>query len=745
MIITISGNSASYYVTEISDNGLKYEISVASIFQLELLNKTTNTSEYIDSSAFTKSSCKVYPDNKLKISYYGSNRPGILKVHITGVSGENKEADLGIDVVCKIPGYALKSVKFPVMNVKVLGSSNNEQVLAVPMTKIGGAYYRKPSEGTSNKGFNYPGNLGMQYISLYNYKDGHNLFMQQLDSEAHLKDFYFAGSSPATKTELAWIHFPINGDEQYKSYYHRYKTRIATLTSGDWYDASVKYRQWATGQFWAQHRGKLLQDPSGKHSSAAKKNRFTFLQSPPTYDKAGFTTVKNMMDSFVDTFNILFQTVLKKDEIVSIWYDWHRERDLIPIGKEELEFPHPDWTRLSGLSDGLLEVMGQAQQQGYKIVPYTMTCFQFPYREQKWYNANSYDLNYINVYEAGKLQSVSSQLASNNRIFLEFTTNYNVIDPQRKEWNDSIYDLHSRMFLTGGFDGMYCDVYPSEAPVNYNPFAPEKGGSPRQHLGYVDNHLRIRSFVTGTLNKDYVQLGEYGNEISLMDQDLPNHYRAELTTGDVTVNNNTGIITAPLLTTVYHEYSRFGTFDYMETPKDVARIYHEGAIPGILLIEGTPAIVGNIIPSALTSFVDYLNTGAKVLGMMASFVKSSGATDKYLIYGEKLRPISGSREYLMTRYDAPPTGNNLDFSAWRSQDDKIGVVISSTEFIDSHRINLTSGQYLRSGTPYDLYVASGSWLLGWNDFVYSGRYTGHYDDVVNMETTYMIKVLEFRP
>ena len=133
MIITISGNSASYYVTEISDDGLNYNFNIASIFQLELLNKTTNVPEYIDCNAFSKSTCKIYPDNKLKISYYGSNRPGILKVHITGIAGENKEADLGIDVVCKVPGYALRSVKFPVMSVKVLGTSNDEQVLTIPM------------------------------------------------------------------------------------------------------------------------------------------------------------------------------------------------------------------------------------------------------------------------------------------------------------------------------------------------------------------------------------------------------------------------------------------------------------------------------------------------------------------------------------------------------------------------------------------------------------------------------------
>lgn len=751
MLITITGSNNLYYMTEISDNSHIYQFNIASMFQLELINLENKSISYIECSNFRKSSCKVYEDNTLKISYYDYDSPGILKVHINGIAGENREADLSIDVVCKIPGYGLKSVKFPILSTKVLGSSNDNQVMAIPATKIGGAYYRKPALGSSYKSFNYPGNLGMQYVSLYDYQDGHNLYIQQLDPYTYPKDFLFAGNSAGTRTELAWRSFTINGDEEFNSYYQQYRTRIASLISGDWYDASVKYREWATGQFWATHRGKLLQDPSGRHSSIAKKNRFTFLQTPISVDGPSFVSLKQSMDTFISTMAALFNTTVSKEEVVSIWYDWHRQRSLITPYT-----PFPDWTSLGGLTEGLADAVAEAQSDGYSIVPYTYHMVQFPLRDETWHKANSYDLNYIKVYEYQKLVSIATLVEANNAIYNGIDEPGNIIDSQRKELNDSIFKVNTGIVTDAGFKGIYYDVYPSEAPINYNPLASIKGGTPRHHLGFVDNHLRFKSFATGYLGSDFVQIGEYGNEISFMEQDLPNCYRAELATfwndgvsiytGDVVIQNNTGIITAPLLSTVYHEYGRIGNFDYMGSSQDVGRIYHDGAIPGILLIDvpGSLPIIGNVVPYGILDYAAYFPAAVDVLSMMASFIKSSGASDKYLIYGQKLRPISGSREYLMTRYDAPATGVAIQSTAWRAQDGKIGVISSSANTAGSQRINLVSGKYLASGTAYDLYIASGTYAQ-WHDFVYSGRYTGHYDDVVNLETTHMIKVLEFRP
>ena len=742
MIITITGDSASFYIKEITDGSTKYQFDISSLFELEIVNNATFAPRTLTSISFAKSSCKVYPDNKLKITYYDSGLAGILKVHITGVSGENREADLGIEVMCKVPGYTLKSVKFPILKVQALGGDNSTQVIAVPATKIGGAYYRRPSTGTSLKTFNYPGSMGMQYVSLYNYAQGHNLYMQALDREAFIKDFVFAGNSSGTSTELYWNHFPVNGDEVFKSFHPSYKIRLDSMTGGDWYDASVKYRDWATGQFWATYRGKIYQDPSGRHSTIAKKNRISLLQSPVTIDADGFNGLKSQMDTLLYGIYIYFSTIVAKEEVTSIWYDWHGQRSLITPYT-----PHPDWTNAGGLSEGLYDAVAEAQSDGYAIVPYTYSAVQYPERDQTWYNANSFDLNYVKVYEAGRLQSVSSQVQSNNRIYNEATELYNLIDSQRKDFNDAVYHLNTGITVQAEFKGIYYDVYPSEVPVNYNPFVPLKGGSPRQHMGFVDNHLRLKAFATGYLSGDFVQVSEYGNEISIMDTDLPNYYRAELSTGDVTIQSNTGLITAPLLTTVYHEYGRFGSFDYMGTGQDVARIYHDGAIPGLLLIrvDGYPLpVIGNVIPYGIEDIAAYTPVATDILSTMSSFITSSGASDKFLVYGQKLRPISGSREYLMTRYDAPPTGVQVQSTAWKSQDNKIGVVMSCCAITGSQRIRLTSGQYLSPQTAYDLYVASGT-FGSWNNFVYSGRYTGYYDDTVRLTAPYMVKVLEFRP
>jgi hypothetical protein len=202
------------------------------------------------------------------------------------------------------------------------------------------------------------------------------------------------------------------------------------------------------------------------------------------------------------------------------------------------------------------------------------------------------------------------------------------------------------------------------------------------------------------------------------------------------------------MSVAYHEYGRFGCYDYFATGQDLARIYHEGAIPGWLALHnvdfpGTP-VIGNILPSYYVDSVAYAGCATDVLRTYASFVSSSGASDKYLIYGSKLRPVSGSREWNAIRSDLPPTGGEIQVSTWKSQDNKIGVIASCCSVTGSFNVVLPTGMYLTSGTVYSGYIASGAGG-GTFGFQSTGLFTGYYNGTLTLDQPYMVKILEFRP
>ena len=746
MIISLTGNGTSYQISTITDGALVYSFNDNPIFELEILKNDDLEFVYLDAGDFEECTCRVDSDNKLKISYYKQSViPGLVKVHISGVAGENSEADLSIDVMFKVDGYSLKSLKFPYLKLANLSNDNVEQVIVIPATKIGGAYCRHPASGTAVKSFNYPGTMGMQFVSMLHNTGGHNLYVQQLDEAAYMKDFYYAGNASGSATTLAWTHYPINGDEPLVSFYSPYKTRLASLSGGTWFDSAEKYKTWATGQSWAQYRGKLHTNTNGLHSSGAMRSRLGILQAAATYDEAGFTDLKNDLDGFKSSFTSLFNTNIAKNQISVVWYGWHGGPSTSYVSGT---VPWPDWSQDPGIPAGLFDIIAEAKDEGYTIAPYTYETSEFPVLSQRWVNQNSYHLNFIKQYVYNSLMTLPELIEYVDDLNDTVTATYNLIDPQRSDFADSLFPVYSGAIVSGGFNGVYFDVYPSETPINYNPAVTEKGGSPNSHMGYIPHHARVKAFATGYLSGDFIMLSEYSNEISLMDIDLPNTYRAEQQTGDTIIVSNSGLITIPLMSSVYHEYSRLGCFDYFSTGQDIARIMHDGQLPGWLLLHNTDTpgspVIGNVYPTAALDPVGYVAAALDSLKIFSAFTSSSGATDKYLIYGSKLRPVSGSREWNAVRSDAAPTGGEIQVSAWRSQDNYIGIIASSCSVTGSFNVVLPTGDYLTSGTTYTLYTASGSYGGAFN-LQSTGTATGYYNGTIHMDNTYSVKLLEFRP
>lgn len=163
-------------------------------------------------------------------------------------------------------GLAIYSLDAPRTQVQQRGDPAG-QILAIPMS--GGNLIPDPIHNnivangqlTIRENRVYPGRLSMQYASYYNAldEDGINLFVGARDPNGYIKQFIHetvAGTSLLQTVR----HYPENNTTTATLYFTPYSS-VLGLVHGDWYDASIAYRGWATEQAWVS-KGRIRDNGS---------------------------------------------------------------------------------------------------------------------------------------------------------------------------------------------------------------------------------------------------------------------------------------------------------------------------------------------------------------------------------------------------------------------------------------------------------------------------------------------------
>ncbi|MEC3880060.1 DUF6259 domain-containing protein [Parapedobacter sp. 10938] len=144
-------------------------------------------------------------------------------------------------------GTLIRKVTFP----RIAGLADlDEEELAVPDWM--GSLLKSPREamtpGGSGFGWEYPGHMSMQFISLYN-PHGAGIYLASDDTLAHSKTFTLS------KDTTGMLVYGVDNYPSYEKHLSSYEPPYAFLIGGfqgDWFTAAQLYKRWAEKQHWSR-------------------------------------------------------------------------------------------------------------------------------------------------------------------------------------------------------------------------------------------------------------------------------------------------------------------------------------------------------------------------------------------------------------------------------------------------------------------------------------------------------------
>ncbi|MCD6222034.1 hypothetical protein J7K25_07765 [bacterium] len=279
----------------------------------------------------------------------------------------------------------IRYVEFPKISIK-----DNKGNLAFPLGK--GILIKEPSKnkGLSNwikyYGFNigggyYPCSLQtMQFFTYYNDKGG--LYFAAYDSKASMKQFRY---EPKTYGVLNFtLKVPMEHMKTKGNSYSQGWDTIIRVYNGDWYDASLIYRDWGTKQIWCQ-KGPLYKRKD--IPDWFKNTTFwlsAWLQPKSAYELPNYYPelvkqrgLKNLLENYISPseYVLKFKRYFdpKNENIMGFqWYAWNIQSPWY------MEFPHygqkfdPNFPELAPHKETPEEVLKMKEKNVHSI-PYVNT------------------------------------------------------------------------------------------------------------------------------------------------------------------------------------------------------------------------------------------------------------------------------------------------------------------------------------------------------------------------------------
>ncbi len=248
--LAFSGENGSVTKMALLGNTILTNSDAAGLWEVNLLNRQEQKIKVEPKSLKNFHSNRI-SNNQLELIWSGSDIANLATISVKAtvrLAAEDSLSYWNLQV-SGLGDYAVENVIYPIIG----GIQNSSQsLMSVPSWM--GHLYENPAgvlKSTKNKSFQwvYPGDLSMQFVSLY--QPGQpGFYFACDDAQAFQKDFKLRLS-----TNYGLV-FQINNYPEFKfglgTYTIPYQAVIGGFT-GDWFTAAEIYRNWGTKQEWAKN------------------------------------------------------------------------------------------------------------------------------------------------------------------------------------------------------------------------------------------------------------------------------------------------------------------------------------------------------------------------------------------------------------------------------------------------------------------------------------------------------------
>ena len=381
--------------------------------------------------------------------YISSNLDSIY-VNITWWLEASSGLNGRIKVKCTSSDLSLWSVAFPIMSIPPIGGNSTDDFLALPLftgllvpdpiNYVGGyrgelmtPYSIIDSTNGSAAGAQYPARMFMQYEAYYDANAG--LYFQTTDTLGRFKEFIAKGFKDSNFIYMGVIETRENCDVPSNVFWEVPNRAIIRAFKGDWIDATMIYRNWATQQFWCD------------------KGPMYSRQMPHDSINVTITIESNFFEK-----NALYQNqqLNAADTILSLLGD--KMKPIIHLRSWKYQTPYfgssvvADWGPFIRTADSL----------GYRVMPYTNT--------NHWTISAGDDLD--------STQFKSRAININGNPYYDGVWSGQIMNPEDIAWRNKFYNIADTIFNSNALAAtdIYMD-YPPHVKLDWNPRHSKGGGS----------------------------------------------------------------------------------------------------------------------------------------------------------------------------------------------------------------------------------------------------------------------------
>lgn len=449
----------------------------------------------------------------------------------------------GISAQVTPDSFALWSVQFPDLGLPQLGTDLDDDFLAMPA--FSGILLPAPLDTLDTlktwRGFapdlcemvdtargggldgQYPAEMTMQFLAYYDHEMG--LYFQTFDTTGRAIFFSAAGNPQAQKVALGAAHVRENCDVPSAGWWTVPETINLRAYRGDWYDASVFYREWGLAQSWA-----------AKGTLADRRTEFDsteviFASDAPLFD-FDFGAMRTAVDSLAGFWGTGHNYV---DQVRS-WGKMYQIGQTAPIARP-----------------GFGDYVTQSRAAGRRIAPYTPT--------RHWKGPLPYPVN-------------TSAMAVNPDGFQYNNTIFGpVLYPSDTAWVRYYLDIVDTL-LAYDITDLYVDNVPN-AKLDWGAGRPAGGGN-----SWMDGFLALSDTLIAHVdaalpNPKYFQEGKAETELGRYDAVYAANWEIAVFAADYVTG---GAFPIPLLAAVYGDHvglgggSALGLTDTLRTSADKWRL-----------------------------------------------------------------------------------------------------------------------------------------------------------------------------
>ena len=424
LTITVSPSNQGMELVTITKQNIQLLAAPSPLFSLRMQRIADQTTHTVSSTDPWETITPQQHDSAHTITFSNPQDPALpnsLRVTVT-IEAVADTSRWHLAVAGTGPDHSLTEVIFPDLYLRAPG---NDWFL---IPKYSGVLLPDPVSNNENRTLFYPRGWSatMQFCAYYN--DQYGIYLGAHDPKASLKSFILATGNTSLhfKTE-----YPVpdktrpGNDWQMDGYF------ALRLFTGDWYDAALMYRQWASqsAAYWPRAtKSRMLRQESLARLSVWG----TYMEGP----SVSMDTMRQDMNDFIS----FFQTSL--DIGVGIhWYRWNYK---------EFDDDYPDYFPER---NGMTELVQAIQARSATIMPYI--------------NGRLYDTDLTGAWEyATRGHPHATKKSSGEEYTQEFNSNtFAVMCPTRDPWQEILRDAASQLTGRIGARGLYLDQICAAGPT----------------------------------------------------------------------------------------------------------------------------------------------------------------------------------------------------------------------------------------------------------------------------------------